>query len=133
MHLKRPRDSCFINSYFVAGVKGFRANVDLQPFFNHKFATSVCSYFEKDETERLQAFLNAAKETKDSNMNIRESFRKTGATFLSTREVSSQKCILYRFMPELWLRTVFPKTILSAHNCQRNESELPKASQNLMH
>ncbi|XP_029182368.2 uncharacterized protein LOC114950315 [Acropora millepora] len=35
LHLKRPLDSCFINNYFVAGLKGFRANVDLQPVFNH--------------------------------------------------------------------------------------------------
>ena len=31
LHLKRPVDSCFINNYFEAGIKGFRANVDLQP------------------------------------------------------------------------------------------------------
>ena len=35
LHLKRPLDSCFINNYFVAGIKGFAANVDLQPVFNH--------------------------------------------------------------------------------------------------
>ena len=35
LHLKRPVDSCFINNYFEAGIKGFRANVDLQPVFNH--------------------------------------------------------------------------------------------------
>ena len=32
---KRQVDSCFINNYFVAGIKGFAANVDLQPVFNH--------------------------------------------------------------------------------------------------
>ena len=31
LHLKRLLDSCFINNYFVAGIKGFPANVDLQP------------------------------------------------------------------------------------------------------
>lgn len=52
LHLKRPVDSCFINNYFVAGIKGFAANVDLQPVFNHyKCITYVCSYFTKDETE----------------------------------------------------------------------------------
>lgn len=52
LHLKRPIDSCFINNYFVAGIKGFQANVDLQPVFNHyKCVTYVCSYFTKDETE----------------------------------------------------------------------------------
>ena len=35
LHLKRQVDSCFINNYFVAGIKGFAANVDLQPVFNH--------------------------------------------------------------------------------------------------
>ena len=35
LHLKRSTDSCFINNYFVAGVQGFAANVDLQPVFNH--------------------------------------------------------------------------------------------------
>ena len=35
LHLKRLVDSCFTNNYFVAGIKGFAANVDLQPVFNH--------------------------------------------------------------------------------------------------
>ena len=59
LHLKRPLDSCFINNYFVAGIKGFAANVDLQPVFNH--ITYVCSYFTKDETECSQAIIDAAK------------------------------------------------------------------------
>ena len=104
-------DSCFINNYFVAGIKGFRANVDLQPVFNHyKCVTYVCSYFTKDETECSQAIVNAAKEAKASNLNIRDSLRKVGAAFLSSREVSSQECV-YRCMPEPWLRKVFPKTV----------------------
>ncbi|XP_028408493.1 uncharacterized protein LOC114531049 [Dendronephthya gigantea] len=111
LHLKRPVDSCFINNYFVAGIKGFAANVDLQPVFNHyKCITYVCSYFTKDETECSQAILNAAKEAKSSNMNIRDGLKKIGAAFLSTREVSSQECV-YRCMPELWLRKIFPKTV----------------------
>ena len=35
LHLNTPVDSCFTNNYFVAGIKGFAANVDLQPVFNH--------------------------------------------------------------------------------------------------
>ena len=111
MHLKRPVDSCFINNYFVAGIKGFAANVDLQPVFNHyKCITYVCSYFTKDETECSQAIANAAKEGKAANMNIRDGLKKIGAGFLSTREVSSQECV-YRSMPELWLRKIFPATV----------------------
>ena len=70
----------------------------------------VCSYFTKDETECSQAITNAAKETKAANMNIRDGLKKIGAAFLSTREVSSQECV-YRSMPELWLRKIFPKTV----------------------
>ena len=35
LHLKRSVDSCFTNNYFIAGIKGFAANVHLQPVFNH--------------------------------------------------------------------------------------------------
>ena len=111
IYLRRPVDSCFINNYFVAGIKGFAANVDLQPVFNHyKCVTYVCSYFTKDETECSQAIANAAKEAKSSNMNTRDGLKKIGAAFLSSREVSSQECV-YRCMPELWLRKIFPKTV----------------------
>ena len=65
LHLKRPTDSCFINNYFIAGIQGFAANVDLQPVFNHyKCIMYVCSYFSKDETECSQAITNAVKEAK---------------------------------------------------------------------
>ena len=36
--------------------------------------------------------------------------KKIGAAFLSSREVSSQESV-YRCMPELWLRKIFPKTV----------------------
>ena len=62
LHLKRAVDSCFINNYFEAGIKGFRANVDLQPVFNYKCITYVCSYFSKDKTECSQAIMKAARE-----------------------------------------------------------------------
>ena len=95
LHLKRSLDSCFTNNYFIAGVKGFAANVDLQPVFNHyKCITYICSYFTTDETECSQAIINAAKEAKEANLNIKDGPRKIGAAFLSTREVSSQKCMM---------------------------------------
>jgi hypothetical protein len=43
----------------------------------------VCSYFKKDETECSQAIVNAAKEAKSSNMNVRDGLKKIGAAFLS--------------------------------------------------
>ena len=33
--LERPPDSCFINNYFKAGLKAFRANIDIQPVFDY--------------------------------------------------------------------------------------------------
>ena len=98
LHLKRPVGSWFINNYFIAGIKGFAANVDLQPVFNplfnhYKCITYVCSYFTKDETECSQAIVNAAKEAKAENMSVRDGLKKIGAAFLITREVSSQECL----------------------------------------
>ncbi|XP_028413533.1 uncharacterized protein LOC114536369 [Dendronephthya gigantea] len=131
LHLKRPVDSCFINNYFVAGMKGFAANVDLQPVFNHyKCITYVCSYFTKDETECSQAIMNAAKEAKAANMSIREGLKKVGAAFLSTREVSSQECV-YRAMPELWLRKIFPRTVFVNTNLPEQRVRMTKTQEEL--
>ena len=131
LHLKRPANSCFINNYFVAGIKGFAANVDLQPVFNHyKCITYVCSYFTKDETECSQAIANAAKEAKLSNMNVRDGLKKIGAAFLSTREVSSQECV-YRCMPELWLRKIFPKTVFVSTDLPEKRIRIAKSQNDL--
>ena len=73
-------------------------------------ASHVCSYLTKDETECSQAIVNAAKEARKENISIRDGLNKSGAAFLSTREVSSQECV-YRCMPELWLRKIYPATV----------------------
>lgn len=131
LHLRRPIDSCFINNYFIAGIKGFAANVDLQPVLNHyKCITYVCSYFTKDETECSQAIMNAAKEAKKENLSIREGLKKIGAAFLSTREVSSQECV-YRCMPELWLRKIFPATVFVNTNLPEKRIRVTKSHQEL--
>ena len=131
LHLRRPIDSCFINNYFIAGLKGFAANVDLQPVFNHyKCITYVCSYFTKDETECSQAIINAAKEAKEANVNVRDGLRKIGAAFLSTREVSAQECV-YGCMPELWLRKIFPKTLFVSTDFAENRVRFAKKQQEL--
>ena len=131
LHLRRPIDSCFINNYFVAGIKGFAANVDLQPVFNHyKCITYVCSYFTKDETECSQAIINAAREAKDANMDIRDGLRKIGAAFLSTREVSSQECV-NRCMPELWLRKIFPAAVFVTTDLPDRRVRIAKSKEKL--
>ena len=57
-----------------------------------------------------QAIVNAAKEARKENLSIREGLKNIGAAFLSTREVSSQESV-YRCLPELWLRKIFPATV----------------------
>ncbi|KXJ21270.1 ATP-dependent DNA helicase PIF1 [Exaiptasia diaphana] len=131
LHLKRPIDSCFINNYFIAGIKGFAANVDLQPVFNHyKCVTYVCSYFTKDETECSQAIMNVAKEAKVANMNVREGLKKIGAAFLSTREVSSQEAV-YRCVPELWLRKIFPAAVFISTDLPDKRIRMAKSQKEL--
>lgn len=56
----------------------------------YKCITYVCSYFTKDETECSQAIVNAVKGAKATNLDIRNSLKKIGAVFLSTREIKSQ-------------------------------------------
>ena len=131
LHLKRSTNSCFINNYFIAGIKGFRANVDLQPVFNHyKCITYVCSYFTKDETECSQAIMNAAKEAKKENLSVRDSLKRIGGAFLSTREVSSQECV-YRCMPELWLRKIFPATVFVSTDLPEKRVRIAKSPEEL--
>ena len=70
--------------------------------------------------------MNAAKEAKTSNLTIKDSLRKVGAAFLSTREASSQECV-YRCMPELWLRKVFPKTVFVSTDLPENRIRVAKS------
>ena len=49
-------------------------------------------------------------EAKKDNLGLKDSLKKIGTAFLSSREVSSQECV-YRCLPELWLRKTFPGTV----------------------
>ncbi|PFX25326.1 E3 ubiquitin-protein ligase DTX3L [Stylophora pistillata] len=103
----------FGKTFFIKTIKSqcswaLPENINILGAVNVNFVRS--SNETLDETECSQTILNAAKEAKDSNLNIRDKLRKIGAAFLSTREVSSQECV-YRCMPELWLRKVYPKTV----------------------
>ena len=105
--------------------------MDLQPVFNHyKCITYVCSYFTKDETECSQAIINAAKEAKINNPSVAEGLRKIGASFLSTQEVCSQECV-YRWMPELWLRKIFPGIVFVSTDLPEKRVHVTKSKQKL--
>ena len=43
IHFKRPPNSCFVNNYFDEGLLAWKANLNLQPVFNHyKTVTYMC-------------------------------------------------------------------------------------------
>ena len=96
----------------------------------YKCITYVCSYFTKDETECSQAIINAAKEAKTNNLSVVEGLRKISAAFLSTQEVSSQECV-YRCMPELWLRKIFPGTVFVSTDLPEKRVRVTKSKQEL--
>ena len=35
IHIKREPNACFVNNYFVEGLQAWKANIDIQPVFNH--------------------------------------------------------------------------------------------------
>ena len=35
IHIKREPNACFVNNYFVEGLQTWKANIDIQPVFNH--------------------------------------------------------------------------------------------------
>ena len=74
--------------------------------------------------------MNAAKEARADNMTVAEGLRKIGAAFLSTREVSSQECV-YRCMPELWLRKIFPATVFVSTELPEERIHVTKSQQEL--
>jgi hypothetical protein len=74
--------------------------------------------------------MSATKEAKESNLTVQEGLRKIGATFLSTREISSQECV-YRCMPEVWLRKIFPKTIFISTDLPEKRLRVAKSQQEL--
>lgn len=74
--------------------------------------------------------MNAAKDAKAANMNIRDGLRKKGTAFLSTREVSSQECV-YRCMPELCLRKIFPATVFISTDLAEKRLRVTKTKQEL--
>ena len=35
IHIKRAPNSCFVNNFFTEGLQAWKANIDIQPVFNH--------------------------------------------------------------------------------------------------
>ena len=107
MYLKRPPNSCFVNNYFDEGLIAWKANIDIQPVFNHyKAVTYMCAYFSKSEDETSEAMKQAAKEAFNSGKTNIEQMRAIARAYANKRECSVQEAV-YILMPELWLRKTF--------------------------
>ena len=65
LDLKRQPNFCFFNIYFDAGLKDWRAIMDIQPVFNeYKAATYMymCQYFAEIQDQCSQAMKHATKD-----------------------------------------------------------------------
>ena len=116
INLKRKPNACFINNFFVEGLQTWKANIDIQPVFNHYTAvTYMCAYFSKAEDETSEAMKQAAKEVLSGNKLHYEKMKAIACAYATKRECSVQEPV-YLVMPELWLRKAFPKVIFLNSN-----------------
>lgn len=94
IHLKRLPNSCFVNNYFDEGLRSWKANIDIQPVFNHyKAVTYMCSYFSKAEDETSQAMKQAAKQTSQCNKSHFEQMKAIARAYVTKRECSVQEAV----------------------------------------
>ena len=76
IHFKRSTNSCFVNNYFVDGLRVWEATIDIQPVIYHYKAVSyMCAYFSKSEDEYTEAMKQAAKEAMKSNVSAYEQMK----------------------------------------------------------
>ena len=109
IHYKRPSNSCFVNTYFVDGLKAWKANMDIQPVLTTYGAVNyLCSYLSKQEDEVSQSMSEAAKIAKETNLSKFEQMKSISRAYTTHREVSIQEAV-YHILPELFLRKVFPR------------------------
>ena len=108
LHLKRQPNFCFVNNYFDIGLKGWQANMDIQPVFNeYKAVAYMCQYFSKTEDQCSQVMKQAAKEAFENNMHHNDTMKTIAKAYLSNGEYSVQETV-YHILPELKLRRIFP-------------------------
>ena len=116
IHLKRQPNECFINNYFVEYLQAWKANIDIQPVFNHyKTDTYMRACFSNAENETSQAMKQAAKEVGMSGKTELEKMRAVAKAYSKKRECSVLEAV-YLLMPDLWLRKTISKVIFLNNN-----------------
>ena len=93
-------------TFFTEGFQAWKANIDIQPVFNHyKAVRYMCAYCSKTEDETSKAIKQAAREALVGNKSDYE-YEKMEAiarAYATERECSVQEAV-YIVMLELWLR-----------------------------
>ena len=131
IHLNRPPNSCFVNNYFDEGLSAWKANIDIQPVFNHyKAVTYMCAYFSKSEDETSEAMKQAAKEAVNLNKTNFEQMKSVARAYATKRECSIQEAV-YLLLPELWLRKTFPGVIFANSNMPENRFRVCRSKEEI--
>ena len=116
IHIRCKPNACFINNFFIEGLKAWKANIDIQPVFNHyKTVTYMCAYFSKSEDETSEAMKQAAKEALNGKKSDYDKMKSIAKAYITKRECSVQEAV-YFVMTELWLRKIFPCVIFFNSN-----------------
>ena len=131
IHMKRPPNSCFVNNYFDEDLMAWKANIDIQPVFNHyKAVTYMCAYFSKSEDETSEAMKQAANEAFNSNKTNIEHMRSVAQAYANKRECSVREAV-YILMPELWLRKTCPGVIFANSNLPENRFRICRSKEEI--
>ena len=111
IHLKPESNACFTNNYLNERLISWKANIDIQPVFNHyKVATYMCAYFSKAEDGTSQVMEEACKDAFNRDVLDCEKMKVIAKAYTTKTECSVQEAV-YMIMPELWLQKTFSKVM----------------------
>ena len=95
-HYKRAPNSWFVNYCFCDGLMAWRANMDIQPVFNHyKAVAYMCAYLSKSENECSVAKKQAAQDAFEKELNNYKHMKSVANAYVNKRECSIQECFFH--------------------------------------
>ena len=94
IHLKRERNACFANNYFTEGLIAWKANIDIQPVFNHyKAVTYMRAYFSKARDRTSEAMKEAGNDSFNRGVSDYEKMKAIAEAYNAKRECSVQEAV----------------------------------------
>ena len=132
IHFKRSPNSCFINNYFIEGLKAWEANIDIQPVLDYYKAVSyMCAYISKSEDESSEAMKQAAKEAYESGHSAAEKMKSIAKAYRTNREMSVQEATAV-ILPQIWLRKTSPQVIFANSNLPDDRYRIFKTEEEIL-